>query len=800
VDATDNKPNAGETRERGRAGQSRKHALGKLCVYSHNGHTSHWGFGGDVSFRVTPYLLAAALPHVMAHAAPAQTMLPEIEVRADHTKRASKTRHRQAPVTHVQNQTANAQPPPPALIVSRTTAGPVIGYQALTAVTGTKTATPIEQIPQTVIVLPRSVIDDQKPISQNDLLHNISDVAGMQDNAPYGNYYKVRGFLAERYVDGLPNYNDSGNFTSTVNTERVEVLKGPGSLFYQGGLGVIGGVINYVSKLPVATPQYQAGLNAGSFDLYNPWFDVNQPIKGDGSALFRMTGEYAQSRDYIDVLRPQRFSLNPTLTFDNRDGTTLTVQGSVSQLKQQLYPGLPGVGTVDTSVFSIRPNLYFGNPDVPPSASQYAGLTVRLDRELNDVWSFNVASRYESSQLNAQAQAFFSNDVNAFPNTPPSSFAAFNFHLFDGSTDYSITPNLIGKFSIGPIQSTVLFGADYDRIAANVSAWNCCGIGTSVDLSQAQPSFPAYIDPVAGGALEFDDREHITNAGLIAQLQSTVFERLHLLAGVREAYVDNQFNNLCSLVSCTFGAGNSYEGRKIKPLPRLGVDYDLMRGITMFAAYAEGLRGERSFISTSVPKPEQSDQIEGGLKLNLVSNLAGTLAVFDMTYSNVATALPNSIEQTQVGEERSKGFDADLTWQPVAGLSVLANYAYVDATVIKDNAGTFPIGGRVDFVPQNSGRLWAKYKVQNGLLQGFSVGAGLYSASRQTIDLTNQFWTPGYTIFDGTIAYETRNWTLALTGRNLADHHYFVPYYYFTLGRVAPGTPLTILASLTVKS
>ena len=171
-----------------------------------------------------------------------------------------------------------------------------MGYHALTAVTATKTPTPVEQNSQTIAVLPRSVIDDQKPVTQNDLLHNVSAVTGMPENSLYGFNYKVRGFLAERYVDGLPNYNDGGDYTFVVNTERVEVIKGPDGLFYQGGLGVIGGVINNVSKLPMAVPQYQAGLNTGSFDSYNPWFDVNQPLDEHRQRAVRVTGEFAHSR------------------------------------------------------------------------------------------------------------------------------------------------------------------------------------------------------------------------------------------------------------------------------------------------------------------------------------------------------------------------------------------------------------------------------------------------------------------------------------------------------------------------
>jgi iron complex outermembrane receptor protein len=187
------------------------------------------------------------------------------------------------------------------------------------------------------------------------------------------------------------------------------------------------------------------------------------------------------------------------------------------------------------------------------------------------------------------------------------------------------------------------------------------------------------------------------------------------------------------------------------------------------------------------------------VKLALPFGLAGTFSAFDIAYSNVVTEDPaNPLLGLQAGKERSTGFDGDLTWQPLAGLSILANYAYVNARVVQDNF--FAIGNRVDFVPQNSGRLWINYKFQGGWLKDIVLGAGLYSATKQTLDLTDQFWTPGYTIFDGKIGYEAKNWSVALIGRNLTDRHYFIPYSFFTYGHVAPGTPLSILVSLTVKN
>src|ERR1051326_4351146 len=89
---------------------------------------------------------------------------------------------------------------------------------------------------------------------------------------------------------------------------------------------------------------------------------------------------------------------------------------------------------------------------------------------------------------------------------------------------------------------------------------------------------------------------------------------------------------------------------------------------------------------------------------------------------------------------------SDLPWQPFAGLSVLASYAHIDARVTQDIF--FPVGNRVEFVPEDSARLWATYKFQTGPLRNLSIGGGLYAATRQALNLDNQFFTPGFVTFD----------------------------------------------------
>ena len=544
--------------------------------------------------------------------------------------------------------------------VEQTTAGPVSGYRALTSDSATKTRTPIERIPQAVAVIPRAVIDDQRPLTPSEALRNVSGVTGMPTNTFLGFAYKVRGFPADRYVDGLPNYYDGGDNVSLVNTERIEVLKGPAGILYQGGIGPVGGIINTISKLPTPNRFTEAGVMAGGYGLWNSWVDLNQPLNAAGTVLFRFTGDFERSRDFIDVIEHRRYSLNPTFLFDNRDGTRITVQGRFDQRAFQSYPGLPGAGTVDRSSFRIRDTLYPTDPNVPKSQTTYNGVTARLEREFDDVWSMNAAVRVSQLRLSNVGQ-FFASSSPLFGST----FAMLDFDFGVDTRELSSDVNLIARTQHGPVKNTFLLGADYDGVKDN-SRFNGAFAGL-VDVTN--PVFPPYTTP---GAPLFTFKGLYQNSGVTAQLQSSIWDRLHLLAGVRLAHV--------RIHSIDDAARTDYVTDSWRPLPRVGAVFELLPGVSAFADYSQGYRGVGFFNTGGAPKPEEAEQTEGGLKLALPSGLSSTLSFFTITRRNVVSLLPgNPVLSQQVGEQRSQGFDIDLTWQPLPGLSMLASYAHVDA-------------------------------------------------------------------------------------------------------------------------
>ena len=279
------------------------------------------------------------------------------------------------------------------------------------------------------------------------------------------------------------------------------------------------------------------------------------------------------------------------------------------------------------------------------------------------------------------------------------------------------------------------------------------------------------------------------NSGMTAQLQSSIWDRLHLLAGVRMAHV--------RIHSIDDAARTDYVTDSWRPLPRVGAVFELLPGLSAFADYSQGYRGVGFFNTGGAPKPEEAEQTEGGLKLALPSGLSSTLSFFTITRRNVVSLLPgNPVLSQQVGEQRSQGFDVDLTWQPLPGLSMLASYAHVDAYVTRDQ--TYPSGNKVERVPADSGRFWANYKFQQGPLRDVSIGGGLYAASKQASGLDNVYFTPAFVTYDGKIGYEAGPWSVALIGKNLADRRYFVPFPVGN-GMVAPAEPRTVYAVAKVK-
>ena len=223
----------------------------------------------------------------------------------------------------------------------------------------TKTNTPLIDVPQSVQVINKTLIEEQDRRTLADALVNVAGVTPTRSEEVLFTAPIIHGFPAEIYQDGLPFYGAtqaSNDPTSLVGIERIDVLKGPTSSLYAGGVGTpLGGLINIESVRPwLAGVSGFAAIRAGSFGTVDPYGDLNVPLSGTIAA--RITGEYQHNDSYIDQLHGYRWSIQPSLLFQLGASTDLFVQGKIDRRSQLEYSGIPAAqalaGQIDRNAFS----------------------------------------------------------------------------------------------------------------------------------------------------------------------------------------------------------------------------------------------------------------------------------------------------------------------------------------------------------------------------------------------------------------------------------------------------------------
>ena len=119
------------------------------------------------------------------------------------------------------------KPDPSAAESILVTAGDFSPYSEPDATTATKTATPVIDVPQSIITVTRQLIDDQNDVMLDQALEN---VAGINTGGPYRDFdqYRIRGFNANgrTFLDGLTVDTEVNFQEELFGLDRVEIVQG----------------------------------------------------------------------------------------------------------------------------------------------------------------------------------------------------------------------------------------------------------------------------------------------------------------------------------------------------------------------------------------------------------------------------------------------------------------------------------------------------------------------------------------------------------------------------------------------
>ncbi|MGD1939161.1 MAG: TonB-dependent siderophore receptor [Cyanophyceae cyanobacterium] len=608
------------------------------------------------------------------------------------------------------------------------------------ATTATRTDSPLRDIPQSIQVIPRQIIEDEQATGIEDVLDNIAGVTYQGNDDGRGTQFTIRGFGtfgSPILRDGFRVFNGGNNAAApeVANLERIEVLKGPASVLY--GQADPGGLINLVTKQPLFEPYYNFTLQAGSREIFSPAIDFSGPINADGSLRYRLNALYRTEESFRGFENNyERIFAAPTIVWDISDRTTLRVSAEYIRDDDPADFGVPAFGDGIADVPFDR--IVLSDPE-DSVEKEYFSAGYTLEHKFNDNWKIRNEFRYVADDY------FY--DIIAVPLAIDDEGNVNRILAAQQNErdNYSLYTNIQGRFNTGSIKHNLLFGVDLSR---------------EEDLGGGRGGFDPRVDPeffdrinifapvrsgrkpdVDSSPAELINDETVDRLGIYVQDQIYITDNLIVLAGLRYDSFDQSLTSTArSRASDTVVSETETDQFGDAVTPRIGIVYQPSDTIALYASYAQSFTpNSGTDIEGNTLEPETGEGFEVGIKADIIPDrLSATLAYFNITRQNVATADPNDpLLQASIatGEQRSRGIELDISGEILPGWNIIASYAYINAEITEDN--TFEVGNRRAGIPEHSASLWTTYRIQSGDLEGLGFGLGFNYVGNRKVDLDN---------------------------------------------------------------
>jgi len=655
--------------------------------------------------------------------------------------------------------------------------GPVDGYRATRSSSATKTDTAIRDIPQSISVIPVSVLNDLGSISVERALDFAGGVSKQNNFGGLTLYeYSVRGFTtSEFYKDGFSANRGYPSTPDVASIERIEVLKGPAASLY--GRGDPGGTVNIVTKKPRPEAFATLHTSAGSWDRYRTALDVNTPLDEDGNVLSRVNLAVEDGQSFRDHVDRERVFVAPSFSWQLNPDTTLLVESEFVRHRSTFDRGIVAPNNVWSGVSR---STFLGEPNDGDIDNHNNLLQAALEHHLNDAWKLRLASHYKQGKLwgfASEARA-----LNADGHTVNRRYRERDNDWHDSITQLELR----GLFDTGPWQHELLIGSEYENYRKNERVTTIAGSPYAVDIDQ-----PVYGQPKPGGARSGTDFfEHVESRALNLQDQILFTDTLRGMLGARlerfEQGIDDHTRNTT----------NRQQHDALTQ--RAGLLYQLTPEIGLFANASTSFKPNNGLDAAGRSfDPEEGVGYEIGIKSELFDDrLSSTLAAFHIEKKNVLALDPGTDTSRAMGKARSQGFDLQVAGQVTDAVRVIGAFAYIDAEVTEGDK-VIPTGSRILGVAKHSGSLLGVYAFQDGRLRGSDLGAAFTYVGDRSGEAGSDFELPAYHTVDLLAHYKASdNVTVGLNLNNVFDEKYFERSYsnYW----VNPGEPRNFTVSLTL--
>lgn len=667
--------------------------------------------------------------------------------------------------------------------------------------TATKTTTFLRDVPQSIEIVNRQLLDSQAIFSLKDALSNVTAISVAQGEGRRDQFF-IRGFSAtgDQFIDGMRD--DAQYYRDLSNVEQIEVVKGPAAVLF--GRGSSGGIVNRTTKKPNVYEKIgSAEVNFGSYGLKRGSFDFGQPILRDELA-FRFIAAYEKSGSFREYFFNERYNIAPSFAWKPTTITDVTMQ--FENLKDERLPDR-GIPSLNNRPVEVPIETYYGYPALDKLSNKVNSQAIRFEQQLGDFWTIrNVFRRtsYDTNFYNTPVSGvclLFSGS-NCTPLTwsnTPSNLSARDARLrvlrtqYNGESEqknYFNQTETVGDLRTFGIRHTILAGLETGFQEKKSLTYRN---GTA---ERAVLFDPILTQPQNNGVATTDNSFQAKVLAIYFQDQITFSKKWKALVGARYDRFKQTVND--------FLPANIDLSRIDKEWsPRVGVVFQPNDWLSFYSSFTRSFQPSGENLSLAANnaelKPELTRNYEGGIKAQFQPfRINATLAVFRLNRDNIKTSDPlDATKLLLVGEQRTDGIELTVSGSPLRKLDVLAGFALLDARILKSNtiSGGVSLEGKfAQLTPRNSGNLWLNYRLPKQIRVGF----GAFARTSSFTSPNNLVVLPGFVRLDASVSWRAeKHYEISFNLKNISNRR----YYETSNGDngILPGAPVNGSVSLRYR-
>jgi outer membrane receptor for ferric coprogen and ferric-rhodotorulic acid len=538
------------------------------------------------------------------------------------------------------------------------------------------------ETPQSVTVLTRQRMDDQKLDSVVNALENTTGISTFRADSERVSFYS-RGFLIDSIqFDGIPSAIGgivSGSGIGSLDTafyDRVEVVRGATGLLT--GAGNPSASINLVRKRPTREFSAAASLSAGSWDTWRGVADVSTPLTADGRVRARLVGVYQDGHSYIDRYQPRRQAFHGVVEADLTPDTTVSVGYAYQDMKPKrpTWGGIPLWFSDGTQAEWSRSKSF--TQDWSRWDSTVKTAFVDAEHRFDNGWKVRAVATQYRTEHDAELFGVIGEPDRA---TGLGAFPAGAYPVALDSTGRS-RQNSVDLMASGPFEllgrrHELVVGAMGSRYTARTDEVAPFYAGfTPINIYASGVDFPR---PDFGAMASVKTDTEIKQSGVYGAARFSLADPLKLIVGGR-------FSNYESDESVS-GTPSRFK-KSGEFTPYAGLVYDIDKTYSAYASYTGIFNPQTSYRDSSgnVLTPTKGKNKEIGLKGEyLDGRLNAAVALFEAELDNAAQIVAGSY--TPAGAQayrgvdgtKSRGIELDLQGELARGWNLYAGIAHFKA-------------------------------------------------------------------------------------------------------------------------